>query len=56
MDASDGLDLASAKFTSPFFKLLSLSVIAEFAVIACHERRHLWQAEQIAGQSRKCHK
>jgi hypothetical protein len=47
MDASDGLDLASVKFTSPFFKLLRLSAIAGFAVIAAHERRHLWQAEQI---------
>jgi hypothetical protein len=53
MDACQGLDLASVKFTSPFFKLLRLSVIAGFAVITAHERRHLWQAEQIASQLRK---
>jgi hypothetical protein len=53
MDASDGLDLANLKFTSPFFKLLRLSVIAGFAVITAHERRHLWQAEQVTVQHRK---
>jgi hypothetical protein len=53
MDASEGVDLASVKFTSPFFRLLRLSVIAGFAVIAAHERRHLWQAEQIVGQLSK---
>ncbi len=47
MDASDGLDLASVRFTSPYFRLLRLSVIAGFGVITAHERRHLWQAEQI---------
>ena len=50
IDASDGVNLASVKFTSPFFKFLRLSVIAGFAVIAAHERRHLWQAEQIVRQ------
>jgi hypothetical protein len=53
MDASDGLDLANLKFTSPFFKLLRLSVIAGFTVITAHERRHLWQAEQVTVQHRK---
>lgn len=53
MDAAEGVDLANVKFTSPFFRFLRLSVIAGFAVITAHQRRHLWQAEEITSQVRK---
>jgi len=53
VDGSEGLDLGKVKFTSPYVSLLRLTVIAGFAVIAAHQRRHLWQAEQIANQLRE---
>jgi hypothetical protein len=47
------LDLNRVRFANPFLPLLRLSAGAGFLIIAAHERRHLWQAEQAiaaAGQ------
>ena len=44
---ANGLDLARAKVTVPIQKFIKLSLGQEFALIAAHERRHLWQAWQI---------
>jgi hypothetical protein len=46
-----GVDLNGTRFVNPFFSLLRFSVGTGFQVIAAHERRHLWQAEQVRGRA-----
>jgi len=41
-----GLDLG-VRFPNPFIPLLRFTVWTGFQVIPAHERRHLWQAEQL---------
>jgi DinB superfamily len=40
-----GLDLSGAKIVSPFAQNVKYSVYSAFVLIAAHNRRHLWQAE-----------
>jgi DinB superfamily len=47
LNGANGLDLARARVTSPLSKWLGFSLFAGFALIAAHERRHLWQARKI---------
>jgi len=42
-----GVDLNATRFVNPFLSVIRFSVGAGFQVIAAHERRHLWQAEQV---------
>jgi hypothetical protein len=42
-----GLDLCSIRFKNPFVPLLNFTVATGLLVIAAHNRRHLWQAEQV---------
>lgn len=44
------LDLAGIKFRNPFLPGLRLRLITGLCVIPAHERRHLWQAQQIRKQ------
>lgn len=44
---ANGIDLGRAKITSPFLRLLRLSLGQAFAVLTAHARRHLWQAWQV---------
>lgn len=44
---SNGLDLASARVRSPAGRWLRIPLGSAFAMIAAHERRHLWQAHRI---------
>jgi hypothetical protein len=44
---SAGLDLCSVRFRNPFVPLLRFTVATGLLVIAAHNRRHLWQAEQV---------
>jgi hypothetical protein len=44
---ANGIDLARARITSPFLRLLRLSLGQAFAVLTAHARRHLWQAWQV---------
>ncbi|HEX8709291.1 MAG TPA: DinB family protein [Pyrinomonadaceae bacterium] len=46
----NGLDLARVKIASPVTRFLKLSLGQWFALLAAHERRHLWQARQITAQ------
>lgn len=39
------LDLGGAKILSPFARNMKYSVYSAFVLIAAHNRRHLWQAE-----------
>jgi hypothetical protein len=43
---SRGLDLRRTKIVSPFDKRVKYNVYSAFRIVAAHQRRHLWQAEQ----------
>lgn len=45
---ADGLALDRIKIASPFAAHVRYNVYSAFQLIAVHERRHLWQAEQAA--------
>lgn len=45
---SDGVDLSKVKLKSPAMKILKLNIGDWFFFTASHERRHAWQAEQVA--------
>jgi hypothetical protein len=44
---ANGLDLARARVRSPVGAWLRFSLGAGFALMAAHERRHIWQARRI---------
>jgi hypothetical protein len=44
---ANGVDLGRAKVATPVFDWVRFTLGQTFAVIAGHERRHLWQAWQI---------
>ena len=46
---TNGVDLWRTKLRSPAIPLLKLSLGETFALMTAHERRHLWQAEQVKG-------
>jgi hypothetical protein len=43
----DGLSLAKIKITSPFSSRVKYNAWSALCVTAAHQRRHLWQAEQV---------
>jgi hypothetical protein len=45
--AAATLDVNRATFRNPFFPLFTVKVSSGFHVVAAHDRRHLWQAEQV---------
>jgi hypothetical protein len=45
--AAAGIDLNRAKFRNPFIPLVRVRVGTGLLVIVAHNRRHLWQAEQV---------
>jgi hypothetical protein len=45
---ANGLDLARARVGSPIHRWLRFSLGSGFALMAAHERRHLWQVQRIA--------
>jgi hypothetical protein len=45
---TDGLDLAARKVPSAISASLRYNVYSSFLVFAAHERRHLWQARNVA--------
>jgi hypothetical protein len=48
LDAANGLHLGRVKVRSPAMKLLRFPLGGLFATMAPHERRHLWQAQQVS--------
>jgi hypothetical protein len=44
---ANGLDLGRARVSSPPFPWLRFSLGSGFALMAAHERRHLWQAANV---------
>jgi hypothetical protein len=49
---ADGLDLVRVRVTSPVARWRRFSLGAAFAVLAAHERRHLWQARCVTALPR----
>ncbi len=45
---AEGLDLGRAKIRSPAVPLVRFSLGETFAIVTAHDRRHLWQAGQVA--------
>jgi hypothetical protein len=43
----ESVDVNRATFPNPFFPLLKVRVGTGLRVIPAHDRRHLWQAEQV---------
>jgi DinB family protein len=48
LDRANGLALDRQKVTSPFNAHVKYNVYSTFRIIAAHQRRHLWQAEQVS--------
>jgi len=46
VDAAD-IDVNRARYRNPFLKVVHFRVSTGLRVIAAHDRRHLWQAEQV---------
>ena len=44
---AEGLDLRRIRVTSPANNRVKVSLLGAFHVVIAHDRRHLWQAEQI---------
>jgi hypothetical protein len=42
-----GIDVNRATFQNPFLPLIKMKVATGLQVIAAHNRRHIWQAEQV---------
>lgn len=47
IDAGSGLALDRLRLTSPFDGRVKYNLFATFGIILAHQRRHLWQAEQV---------
>lgn len=47
MDGALGIDLVRARFVSPFASFVKMDLLALFSVFTAHERRHLWQSENV---------
>jgi DinB superfamily len=45
-------DLNASRFVNPFIPLVRFSVGTGFLVIDAHDRRHVWQAQQVRGNPR----
>ena len=46
-DENSDLDWKKTKVASPVSNKIKISSVGVFAVIGAHDRRHLWQAEQV---------
>lgn len=45
--SADGLDLSQLMITSPFDQRLTYHLYSCSRVLPAHQRRHLWQADQV---------
>ena len=50
LESARGKALEKATITSPFSRRMRYNAYSCFQVLAAHERRHLWQAEQALAQ------
>lgn len=54
VDAAD-VDVNRATFQNPFIGFVRMKVSSAFHIIAAHDRRHLWQAQQVVA-ARRAHR
>lgn len=47
VDLSSGFDLSEIHIVSPFNEKARYSLYSAYRILLSHERRHLWQAEQV---------
>jgi hypothetical protein len=47
LNTASGLDLGRVKVASPFSTRLKYNLFSCFVLIAAHQRRHFWQAEEV---------
>ncbi|MBD3222217.1 hypothetical protein GF314_13350 [bacterium] len=47
LEAADGLDLRRVRVRSPFVPLVTIDLDTALRILPSHERRHLWQAENV---------
>jgi hypothetical protein len=47
LNESEGLAIDKVKIASPFGEKLSYNLFSFFLITTAHQRRHLWQAEQL---------
>ena len=48
VESVDGLALCEIKISWPVFVPIKYNMFASLKVLPAHQRRHLWQAEQVA--------
>ena len=53
LHAARGLDLRKIKIVSPFDRRVRYNAFSAFRIVAAHQRRHLWQAEQAVAALRR---
>jgi hypothetical protein len=53
IDEAAATDVNRATFRNPFIPIVRVKVATAFQVIAAHDRRHLWQAEQVEREIRQ---
>jgi hypothetical protein len=53
VEQASGLDLNRLRVPSPFNPRFKYNLYSCFAVLMAHERRHLWQAERVAGPAER---
>lgn len=53
LHAAQGLDLRKIRIVSPFDRRVKYNLYSAFRIVAAHQRRHLWQAEQAVATLRK---
>jgi hypothetical protein len=44
---ADGRDLDAIRIASPFNSRMTYNLYAAFRILTAHQRRHLWQLEQV---------
>lgn len=47
LEDARGLDMGRVRFASPFFSLFRFSLGGGLALLLAHNRRHIWQIEQL---------
>jgi hypothetical protein len=47
MDDAWGVDLGKARFSSPFLRVVRLSLGTGLSLLLAHNRRHVWLAREV---------
>jgi hypothetical protein len=52
IEAAADIDANRATFRNPFIRIVNVRVATGFQVISAHDRRHLWQADNVVQELR----